>query len=153
MKSHLRGLADEFGESTNAIRLELNHLSNAGLLESCMVGNKRVFNANPRHPLFDDIRSLVLKHSGITQIIENVLERIGNIYEVWLKGDFAEGKDSREIDILILCWDIDSEYLDVLIKKVEQLIKRTINYMLVSPTQRQNFLSKDKKVFLIWGKK
>lgn len=33
-KAYLRGLADEFGESTNALRLELNHLESAGLLKA-----------------------------------------------------------------------------------------------------------------------
>lgn len=52
MKSYLRGLADEFGESTNAIRLELNHLEEAELLRAGYEGNKKVYQANPSHPLF-----------------------------------------------------------------------------------------------------
>ncbi|MDY0178946.1 MAG: ArsR family transcriptional regulator, partial [Synergistaceae bacterium] len=32
--AYLRGLADEFGESTNAVRVELNRLSRAGILDS-----------------------------------------------------------------------------------------------------------------------
>ena len=31
--AYLRGLADEFGESTNGVRVELNRLMEAGLLE------------------------------------------------------------------------------------------------------------------------
>ena len=40
--AYLRGLADEFGESTNALRLELNHLENAGLLKAENKGNRKV---------------------------------------------------------------------------------------------------------------
>ena len=39
-KAHLRGLESEFGESTNAIRLELNRFEEAGLLHSLRDGNK-----------------------------------------------------------------------------------------------------------------
>ncbi|MFM7301395.1 MAG: ArsR family transcriptional regulator, partial [Crocinitomicaceae bacterium] len=39
MKAYLRQLADEFGESTNAVRVELNRLTEAGILESEAIGN------------------------------------------------------------------------------------------------------------------
>ena len=74
--SYLRDLASEFGESTNAIRLELNHLEKAGLLYSKMKGNKKVFQANLQHPLFDSIHQLILKHTGIDQIMDFVLEKL-----------------------------------------------------------------------------
>jgi nucleoside-diphosphate-sugar epimerase len=41
ISGHLRGLADEFGESTNAIRLELNRFEQGGLLLSCMEQNRK----------------------------------------------------------------------------------------------------------------
>lgn len=91
MKAYLRGLADEFGESTNAIRLELNHMEGVGLLKSESEGNKKVYHANTGHPLFYDIHNLVLKHSGITSIIDQVIEKTGDIEKVWIKGDFAQG--------------------------------------------------------------
>ncbi len=56
--SWLRDLESEFGESTNAIRVELNSLEKAGMLKSRMVGNKRIYRANSAHPLFDDIHNL-----------------------------------------------------------------------------------------------
>ena len=49
---HLRGLANEFNESTNAIRKELNHLSDAGYLEKKEVSNKIAYRANTKHPIF-----------------------------------------------------------------------------------------------------
>jgi predicted transcriptional regulator len=51
-QAHLRGLESEFGESTNAIRLELNRFEQAGMLTSHLSGNKKVFSANPSYPLF-----------------------------------------------------------------------------------------------------
>ena len=44
--SYLRGLEGEFGESSNAIRVELNKLEEAGMLSSEVKGNKKMFKAN-----------------------------------------------------------------------------------------------------------
>ena len=48
--SYLRKLEEEFGESTNAIRIELNRFEQAGLLTSSTDMNKKVFKANKSHP-------------------------------------------------------------------------------------------------------
>ena len=58
-KSYLRNLEQEFGESTNAIRLELNRLEGADLLRSEVTGNRKYFKANTEHPLFNDINNTV----------------------------------------------------------------------------------------------
>ena len=71
--AYLRGLADEFGESSNAIRLELNRFEEAGLLESEARGNKKVFKANTGHPLYKDIHSIVRKTIGIDRIVDDVV--------------------------------------------------------------------------------
>ena len=44
--SYLRGLESEFGESSNAIRLELNKFEKAGLLTTTTNGNKKMFKAD-----------------------------------------------------------------------------------------------------------
>jgi predicted transcriptional regulator len=66
-KSHLRGLAGEFCESSNAIRLELNRFEKAGLLTTSQDGNKKIFQANTQHPLYHDIHSILLKHFASTR--------------------------------------------------------------------------------------
>lgn len=152
MKAYLRGLADEFGESTNAIRLELNHLEEAGLLNSEVKGNKKVYQANPLHPLFHDIRSLVLKHSGITQIVEEVVERVGEIHKVWIRGDFAEGKDAGMMEMVVMGQNIDLDYFNTLVKKAEELIKRQIHYTIISPATEAEYFTPGERTLLIWQK-
>ena len=55
-KGYLNGLANEFGESTNSVRKELNNLSSAGYLEKYNENNKVVYKANTKHPLFKIIQ-------------------------------------------------------------------------------------------------
>ena len=74
------------GESFNAIRKELNHLHDAGYLDKVKNDNKVEYQANIKHPLFDILRKVVLKHLGLEDIVETVLERMGNVQRLfWLE--------------------------------------------------------------------
>ena len=83
-KAYLRGLETEFGESTNAIRVEINRFELAGMLKSELVGNKKIFQANIKHPLFQELHNILLKHVGLDTVIENVIERLGEVDKVFL---------------------------------------------------------------------
>lgn len=126
--SYLRGLAEEFDESTNAVRVELNRLEKAGMLTSHPLGNKKIYQANHAHPLFNEIHGIVRKHLGIDQIVLNVIERLGRLEKAYLIGPFANGKDSDIIDVLLV-GDIEVKYLASLIAKAEYMISRRIRYI------------------------
>lgn len=127
--AYLRSLESEFGESSNGIRLELNRLENAGLLSSESEGNKKIFRANTSHPLFNEIHNIVMKHIGLDQVVENVIQRLGDVQRVYLVGDFSKGMDSQVID-LILIGDFDKTYLTTLVEKAEKIIGRKIRYLI-----------------------
>jgi hypothetical protein len=139
-KAHLRGLESEFGDSTNAIRVELNRFEEAGLLTSLHEGNKKVYQANQEHPLFNDIHSIILKETGIDKVIENVIHRIGNLLSVYLTGDFACGRDGKVIDIILVGSDIDKEYLDNKVHQAEEMIGREVHYQLLCPAEAKKSL-------------
>jgi hypothetical protein len=128
-RGYLRSLEAEFGESTNAIRLELNKFEEAGMLQSEMEGNKKVFKANKRHPLFENLHGLMLKHVGLDKIVEGITLKLGDIQQVYLVGDYAEGRDSGIIDLLIVATRLDLEYLVKLVARAEEEIKRKIRYI------------------------
>ena len=132
-KAYLRGLEAEFGESTNAIRIELNRFEKAGLLTSHPEGNRKFFTANTAHPLFPDIQSLMMKHLGISQIIDQVIEHLGEVQKVYLTGSFARGQESPDIEILLVGGAIDTQYLENIIAKAGKLIHKNIIYHLMPP--------------------
>jgi predicted nucleotidyltransferase len=148
--SYLRDLASEFGESTNAIRLELNHLEKAGLLNAKKQGNKKVFKANQQHPLFGTIHQLLLKHTGIDQIIENVVKKLKGLRSAYVTGSFARGKDNPVIDILLIGDNIDINYLLKLIGAAENLINRKIRYVIIKPGETEKFLGIYPESLLLW---
>ena len=132
--AYLRGLESEFGESTNAIRQELNRLEDAGMLTSKAKGNKKYFRANTGHPLFHEIHNILLKHIGLDHIVDNVINRLGNVEQVYLAGQFARGLDSQIIDLLFV-GDIDKNYLLSLVEKAEGIIERKVRYLIYSAAE------------------
>ena len=148
-KAHLRGLESEFGESSNAIRIELNRFEKAGLLHSLRDGNKKVYQANKNHPLFGDIHSIIMKEAGIDRVIEKVINRIGNLICVYLTGDFARGKDSPVIDLILVGENIDREYLARKVMQAEELVGRKVSYVVLHPDEAECHLLKLKKTDLL----
>ena len=140
-KGYLNSLANEFGESTNSVRKELNNLSSAGYLNKKNVNNKVIYFANHKHPLFKVLQTVVRKHLGIEKIIEEVISKIGNIEKIILLGDYSRGLDTGLIEILIVGKNIDSNYLDFIRPKVEVKIKRKINFLISSTGTAQDGLT------------
>ncbi|MCF6129880.1 ArsR family transcriptional regulator [Flavobacterium sp. AS60] len=125
---HLRGLADEFNESTNSIRKELNNLSEAGYLNRVTVQNKINYEANTKHPLFGTLQNLVFHYLGLPTIIEMILERMGIVEQIYIVGDYARGIDSGTIEVVIVGQQLNKEYLDQLEGKIEKVIERKVQF-------------------------
>ena len=131
------------GESSNAIRKELNHLHDAGYLDKVKNDNKVEYQANIKHPLYDILRKVVLKHLGLEDIVETVLERMGNVQKIVLVGDYAEGNDTGNIEVFLIGKDLNMNYISQLEDKIEKLIKRKVSFYLAS-----KFLSERKHILL-----
>jgi hypothetical protein len=143
-KAYLRGLESEFGESSNSIRIELNRFEHAGLLHSHIDGNKKIYQANPGHPLYSDIHSIILKETGIDRVIEKVVHRIGNLAYVYLTGDFARGMDSKEIELIFVGEKIDQDYLARKVMQAEELVGRKVTYVILNQKEAEKKLEKIK---------
>ena len=129
--SYLRNLESELEESTNSIRLELNKFESAGLLNSSVSGNKKLFRANIKHPMFGDIQSILRKYTGLDKITEHVINKLGDVESVYLVGDLAKGIESPIID-LVFVGEINMEYLLNLSKKAEKLVNKKIRFVTFS---------------------
>ena len=129
---YLNGLASELKESTNSIRKELNHLSEAGYLEKFKDQNKVAYKANTNHPLFEILQKVVYKHLGLEEIIERVLERMGPVHQIYLVGDYAKGLDSGNIEVMLIGSKLNTEYIQALEEKTESVIERKVSFYLAS---------------------
>lgn len=148
-RSYLRNLEQEFGESSNAIRIELNRLEEAGLLKSEIEGNRKLFSANVLHPLYKDINSIFRKITGIDSVVERVIRNIGNLESAYVTGEFARGIDSKVIELLLVGNNLDSDYIKALTDKAEGMISRQIHFLILTSEQMKNYFDKVPKL-LIW---
>jgi predicted DNA-binding protein YlxM (UPF0122 family) len=150
-RSYLRELANEFNVSTNSVREELNQLTKTKLLSSKKSGRQVFYKANQNHPLFPELKSMVAKVMGIDQVVDGIVSRLGDLERAYLIDDYAEGKDTGIIDLLLV-GNIDQYHLNDLSRKTERYINRKIRSLVMSREEFKAFEPKLKEFpnILIW---
>jgi DNA-binding MarR family transcriptional regulator len=150
-KVYLRELADEFQASRSHIKNELDQLKAANLVTSKKNGRQVLFSANQQHPVFNELHSMVKKALGMDRILESMLERLGNLEQAILLDDYAMGKDTGIID-LILVGDIDLHNLQDLTTKTEKYIDRKIRTLVLTADEHRELASNltQRPQFILW---
>jgi predicted DNA-binding protein YlxM (UPF0122 family) len=150
-RAYLRELAKEFNVSTNAVREELNQLTKTNLLKSEKNGRSIYYKANQNHPLFPELKSMVGKVLGFDQVIDGIVTRLGDLEQAYLIGDYAEGKDTGIIDLLLV-GQINKHHLEDLTIKTERYIQRKIRTLVLSRDEYPDFEEQIEKKphLLIW---
>lgn len=151
-EGYLRGLEQEFGESSNGIRIELNRFEKAGMLKSETSGNRKYFKANTKHPLFNEMHNILKKYIGVDKIIEKVVKNLGDVDDVYMVGSLSKGIDVQVID-LIFFGNVDKEYLVRLIDKAEEHLSRKIRYLTYEKKFLEEVLEDYPDALLLWSKK
>lgn len=147
---YLRGLERDLGVSSNTVRLELNKLSDMQLIQEHTDDENsktKQYAVNTKHPMFKSLRGVILQYVGLDQLIENVLDKLGNVDQVYLTGDLALGKNSPFIDLVVV-GDIDKGYMYGLIEKAESLVDKKIRVGLYLPHEFTEKKLKDVGVFM-----
>jgi len=150
-RAYLRELAKEFNLSTNSVREELNQLKKTHLLTAEKQGRQIYYQANQNHPLFPELKSMVAKMMGMDRVFEGIVKRLGDLECAYLLDDYAEGKDTGIVDLLLV-GNIDTYHLNDLSKKTERYIKRKIRPMAMTSQEfniYKNMLVNRPKL-LIW---
>lgn len=101
---HLRDLTRQSGLGLGTMQGELEKLSAADLVTSRRDGNRRYYRANAAHPLFSDLRQLVLKTSGLRDVLAEALAGIEGIAVAFVFGSLADGagKAASDVDLLVI---------------------------------------------------
>lgn len=127
-KVYLRGLQRDLGVSSNTVRLELNKLQEMQLIQVIDEDKKskvKHYIVNQAHPMFQNLRGVILQFAGLDQIVDQIIKKLGNVEHVYLTGELAEGKNSPFVDLVIV-GNVDRTYLYQLIHKVEPLIQKKV---------------------------
>ena len=144
-KVYLRGLERDLGVSSNTVRLELNKLQEMHLIETQEDSeNTKVKNyvVNQGHPMFKTLRGIIMQFVGLDQIVDQIIKKLGNLDQVYLTGDLAEGKNSPFVDLVIV-GNVDKGYMYQLIEKVEPLIQKKVRVASFSKEEFNNNMLTD----------
>lgn len=133
-QAYLRELANEFSASPSQVREELRRLHRAGLLCQRKDGRQMYYRANTDHALFPELQSIVRKALGMDRILDSIVERLGNLDRALLLDDYAEGKDTGIID-LVLVGAVNRENLNDIVAKTERYIGRKIRTLVLDSAE------------------
>lgn len=150
-RAYLRELSNEFDASPGHLRTELLQLTKAGLLASEKDGRQVKYHAVRSHPLFPELQSMVRKALGMDRILESIIQRLGQLEAAYLMGDYAQGRDTGIID-LVLVGDIDQRNLLDLTTKTERHLERRIRTLVVDADEFDTLKGKhqEQELLLLW---
>lgn len=101
---HLREIERQSGLAVGTVRQELGRLASLGLVEKTADGNRRLYTANRQHPLYPDIRNLVLKTTGLADVLRAALANEPAIRLAFVFGSIASGgaQAHSDIDLMVI---------------------------------------------------
>ncbi len=132
------------------MRTELNKLKDMHLIEAQDDSeNTKVKNyvVNQGHPMFKTLRGIIMQFVGLDQIVDQIIKKLGNLDQVYLTGDLAEGKNSPFVDLIIV-GEVDKPYLYQLIEKAEPLIQKKIRVGVYRKSEFNESVLKSSGVFM-----
>lgn len=125
---HVREIERRSGLTIGTVRAELQKLLSLDLIQRQKDGNRLYYRANKGHPLYPDIRSLVLKTTGLVDVIQNVLKQDPEIKTAFVFGSIARREEGAASDVdLMVIGDVGLRKLTGMLTGVPDQIGREIN--------------------------
>lgn len=129
---HVREIERQTGFTIGTVRQELHKLVRTELLSTRKDGNRLYYSANSEHPLFPDIRNLVLKTSGLIEILKRALEKKG-ITIAFIFGSIAQNQEGARSDVdLMVIGQVGLRTLSSWLSGITEEIGRDINPHILS---------------------
>jgi predicted nucleotidyltransferase len=125
---------------SGGVQRELRRLTDSGLVTATRVGNQRHFQANRAAPLFQELRSIILKTVGLAEPVMQALAPLANsIAFASIYGSVAKQTDTAasDVDLLIVSDDFTLEQAHSALSAVERTLARKINPTLLTMEEYQ----------------
>jgi predicted nucleotidyltransferase len=125
---HLRELTRQSGLTLGTVQDELEKLSRADLVTNRRDGNRRYYRANSPHPLFPDLQQLVLKTSGLREVLVEAVHDLKGVSVAFVFGSLAGGAGTAASDVdLMVIGDAGLRVLAPRLRKASERLGREIN--------------------------
>ncbi len=117
------------GARLSAVQRELRNLQASGLVRSVRRGNRRYYRANSNAPLFPELHSLVLKTTGLANVVGTWLAPVADRVEVaFVFGSVAAGTPRADSDIdVCLIGEVTLAEVAPLLREARRVLGREVN--------------------------
>ncbi len=149
-----------------AVQRELVKLERSGLVSVRRIGNQKHYRANPKAPIFEELRGLIEKTVGLAEPIRQSFEPYADaIRTAFVYGSVAKQADTAysDIDLMVIGDDLDYSDLYTAAQRAESKLRRKVNPLFLSPMDWQrkasdrgsifNKISSSPKIFIIGSEK
>lgn len=124
---HVRELERQSGLADATVRQELKKLTRLGVVEVRRDGNRTYYRANSQHPLYEDIRNLVLKTNGLADVLREALGTAG-VRLAFVFGSVASATEKAHSDVdLMVIGSISLRQLGKRLSGTAEKIGREVN--------------------------
>jgi predicted nucleotidyltransferase len=131
---HLREIERRSGLAVATVQQELARLTKLGLIEARPDGNRTYYAARQDHPLYQDIRNLVLKTSGLADQLRQALRKATGIRIAFVFGSLAQNRERAHSDVdLVVIGIVSLRQVSNVLSGVANKIGREINPHVFTP--------------------
>lgn len=150
---HLRDLTRQSDLGLGTVQGELEKLSQADLVTSRRDGNRRYYRANASHPLFPDLQQLVLKTSGLREVLADALRSVKGVEVAFVFGSLAAGagKGASDVDLFVI-GDAGLRALAPVLRRAADALAREINPVSMTAAEFRKRRGKDAFLRDVLGK-
>ncbi len=130
-------LARHLGVPSSSLQRELQDLTAVGILASHRQGRMVYFQANRRCPIYPELRGLMLKTAGLTDVLADALRPLaGRVDVAFVHGSVAAGTDDGDSDVdLVVVGSVAPADLSVPLRGARTRLGRDVNPTVYTPTE------------------
>ena len=135
----VRQLSERLGEDSTNLSRELAKLEKLGFLTSCVEGRQKYYQANKRSPMFEELKGLAVKTTGLADHLRKALQPLTKQIRVaFIHGSFARREATAESDVdLILVGSLSSRDAAACLSRTGTKLGREVNYVVYDPKEFQ----------------
>ena len=124
---HVREIERQSGLAFRTVHQELKNLKQMDLIKEHRAGNRVYYRANDEHPLFNDIRNIVLKTSGLVEVLREALDH-KQVKVAFVFGSIARKDEGARSDVdLMVIGDVSLRKVVGWLSDVAERVGREIN--------------------------
>jgi predicted nucleotidyltransferase len=118
------------GVGTGAVIRELDKLVSSGLVSVTRIGNQKHYQSNHSSPIFSELRGIVLKTFGVSDVLRQALSPFAERIQVaFIYGSVAKGQDTAksDIDLMVVSDEVGYSDLFAALSDAEKAVGRQIS--------------------------